>query len=417
MAAPVIHIIDPDSGAGAHYSSLAAWNAAQQRDLVSADEIAMAKCRCTGGTADTTAADISGWTTDATRYIQIYTDPTEGYRHNGAYQTGNKYRLEVNSGDALTLSEPNTYVIGLQIRRTSTSVGQRAINISGACCDNDRYIIGNIIRGAATVGYMKNDGINFTAYAGSVYVINNLFVDFKNTYGDDGTAIVDNNGAGIARYYYNNSICNCASGADFGLPESIIINNLFSACNNPFWNTNASSSSGYNLVDNLLSGRPSDSNWGSTHKIGTTTGAAANKLIDSGGGLSATPIGSVVEDSAGNVTYVTGIDSDIQLALAHDDFGSGEAYSIYTNLYRYVSFIDSGAGDFHLKYDDTGATGAGQNLYTDAGYAVTTDIDGDARQSSGAFDVGMDRNTDPAPYSPTAIINNFINTNMNGASR
>ena len=79
MATTVTKIVDPDNGTGTDYTSLSAWEAGMQKDLVSADEISVAKCRCTGGTADTTAFSINGWTTDATRYIKIWTDPSEGY--------------------------------------------------------------------------------------------------------------------------------------------------------------------------------------------------------------------------------------------------------------------------------------------------------------------------------------------------
>lgn len=39
----ITHVIDPDNGVGADYTSLSTWEAAQDRDLVSNDEIAIAK--------------------------------------------------------------------------------------------------------------------------------------------------------------------------------------------------------------------------------------------------------------------------------------------------------------------------------------------------------------------------------------
>ena len=113
----VTNVVDPNNGAGTNYTSLNAWEAGMQKDLVMANEISIAKCRCTGGTADTTAVTVDGWTTDATRYIKIWTDPTEGYRHNGTYQTGNKYRIEVDAywSTILDNEEPYTKIIGIQI--------------------------------------------------------------------------------------------------------------------------------------------------------------------------------------------------------------------------------------------------------------------------------------------------------------
>jgi hypothetical protein len=89
-----VKVIDPDMGSGYDYDSLYDWEAAQQANIDASDTIAVAKCRCTGGTADTTAFIIAGWTTSATDYIKIWTDPSEAYRHNGEYSTGNHYRLE-----------------------------------------------------------------------------------------------------------------------------------------------------------------------------------------------------------------------------------------------------------------------------------------------------------------------------------
>ncbi|MFH2076319.1 MAG: hypothetical protein ABIJ57_13400, partial [Pseudomonadota bacterium] len=61
MASEVIKIVDPDSGAGFDYDSLFDWEAGEQADLTSGDgTIAVAKCRCTGGTVDSTGFTING---------------------------------------------------------------------------------------------------------------------------------------------------------------------------------------------------------------------------------------------------------------------------------------------------------------------------------------------------------------------
>jgi len=119
MATEVIKIVDPDNGSGTNYTSLSAWEAGEQGDLTGArDEIAVAKCRCTGGTADTTGLIIEGWTTDSTRYIKIWTDPAESYRHNGKWTTGNKYRLYTSDYWGcifLNQSPIHIKIIGLQL--------------------------------------------------------------------------------------------------------------------------------------------------------------------------------------------------------------------------------------------------------------------------------------------------------------
>ena len=113
-------VVDPDSGSGYDYDSLSDWEAdlggTTSGDLPADNEIAVAKCRCTGGTADTQSSyvDIAGWTTDSTHYIKIWTDPSESYRHNGTYQTGNKYRIDSTS-HGIICNENYVYVDGLAI--------------------------------------------------------------------------------------------------------------------------------------------------------------------------------------------------------------------------------------------------------------------------------------------------------------
>ena len=78
MATEVTKIVDPDGTAGVNcdYTSLAALVAGYAKNLVTADEQLTVKCRCTGGTADGEVT-INGFTTDATRFIKIWTDPSD----------------------------------------------------------------------------------------------------------------------------------------------------------------------------------------------------------------------------------------------------------------------------------------------------------------------------------------------------
>jgi len=123
MATTVTHIVDPNSGAGFDYDSLYDWDAGEQGNLTGVrDEIAVATCRCTGGTADSTAVTVNAWTTSATQYIKIWTDPAESYRHNGTYQTGNKYRLEIaGNSSAVTLGQSYIRIDGIAIEINPTT--------------------------------------------------------------------------------------------------------------------------------------------------------------------------------------------------------------------------------------------------------------------------------------------------------
>lgn len=80
------------SGTNAAYASLQAALNAERGDLVSADVYLRIECAADTGTADTTLVDqnIAGWTTDATRYVEIHA--AAGHEAGVEWDTS-KYRL------------------------------------------------------------------------------------------------------------------------------------------------------------------------------------------------------------------------------------------------------------------------------------------------------------------------------------
>lgn len=80
------------SGTNAAYASLQAALDAERGDLVSADVYLRIECAADTGTADTTLVDqnIAGWTTDATRYVEIHA--AAGHEAGVEWDTS-KYRL------------------------------------------------------------------------------------------------------------------------------------------------------------------------------------------------------------------------------------------------------------------------------------------------------------------------------------
>ena len=165
MATIDTKIVDPDNGPGTDYTSLSAWEAGEQKDLVTADEIAVAECRCSSSSADTVACEMGGWTTDSTRYVKIWTTPAGGYRHAGKWGS-TKYRL-VGATTRLFLYSCNYIeVIGLQFDLTAPSSSWLLI-VSAANATIDKCIfrytgVGAGYHGQAITPYQLNTDLKVT---------------------------------------------------------------------------------------------------------------------------------------------------------------------------------------------------------------------------------------------------------------
>jgi len=110
------------TGATCAYKSLSIWEAARDDvgDLVANDTVEQCICESSHAnhTADTTLVVIDGWTTDATRYIEIKTSAAA--RHAGVYTTA-KYRLTTaTSTTLLQIGESYVRVEGLQLACTAS---------------------------------------------------------------------------------------------------------------------------------------------------------------------------------------------------------------------------------------------------------------------------------------------------------
>jgi hypothetical protein len=114
---PTVRTVTVKSSGG-DYSSLSAAEAGEQGDLVSLDRQLDIECY---SFADTTNVAINGWTTDATRYIRIFTPPAE--RHDGKWNTS-KYRLTAGTAfnRALQVVEGFVRLEGLQIEYVYSAV-------------------------------------------------------------------------------------------------------------------------------------------------------------------------------------------------------------------------------------------------------------------------------------------------------
>ena len=94
--------------------------------------IAIAKCRTTTGAADTAVVTIDGFTTSATNYIKVWTDPSENYRHPGyVMATPDYYHLRTNSSGvhSVTVNDLNVLIDGLEIKQSSTGNSDEIIRV------------------------------------------------------------------------------------------------------------------------------------------------------------------------------------------------------------------------------------------------------------------------------------------------
>lgn len=190
--------VDPDNSAGTDYTSLNAWEAGEQTDLVTAGDSHKVWCKSSSGTADTTTVEISGWSTGSSNTLTI--QAAEGHEASTSWSS-TKYRLDFNaSGTSHGLwmrSVSNITVDGLQIKGTTgqtlctfqdtsgstvkncyfkdhVNTTLRAVIRAATTSNRDILIYNNVINGSTS-----NHGISIETGRGSA--CNNTVVNQGNT--------------------------------------------------------------------------------------------------------------------------------------------------------------------------------------------------------------------------------------------
>ncbi|MEI8361274.1 MAG: fibronectin type III domain-containing protein [bacterium] len=207
---------------GRWYSDLAAWETGRQGDLVARNAIERALPYYDVG-PDTTPLAISGWTTDATHYVEI--NVPLGERHRGKWDDG-KYRLETAVGMLNSIDIVTSFVriIGMQIRPSGNNSdyvnGITTANITGA--SGSIVIDSNLFKGNISGGSQYAAGVFANAPVGNIVKIsNNIIYDFKGaTTADYGLRLSNN------VFAYNNTIYNCGAGFFSGNNLVTIKNNI-----------------------------------------------------------------------------------------------------------------------------------------------------------------------------------------------
>jgi hypothetical protein len=183
------------------FTSLAAWIAAKggvpSGNLVAANVIAVARIEGEWTSPDTTPVVLSGFTTDPSCYVRIYTTPQA--RHNGT--AGSGYRSV--SASNFHIGITHARIEGLEIHCTGATTALYTRTNTGPGIGDIR-ISHNLIHGD---GISTTYGIQFYAYAGAVRISNNLLYDL----GDVGYSSAIGLGDGV-NYVHNNTIAGTIDG-------------------------------------------------------------------------------------------------------------------------------------------------------------------------------------------------------------
>jgi hypothetical protein len=134
---------------GRDYTSFTAWDAAQRRDLVVANETETAECYNDGEIDDTVSISYLDWTTDETHYIKIYTPESE--RHSGTIDTGFHVKTTIGSR-VFYASTANIIFDGLEVELPSKVGSAQCIRVNAY---NEGFVtITNCLFETASPGYL-----------------------------------------------------------------------------------------------------------------------------------------------------------------------------------------------------------------------------------------------------------------------
>ena len=291
-ATEFISVIDPDNGSGTDYTSLSAWEAANQVDLTAAttlviagsltrgtiadgtpitqttsgatavcvhhtatqmlistlsgtpdatstwyptvdgsdvtnawtpttagdSAIAIAKCRSTAGTADTTAVTVDGWTTSATNYIKIWTDPSDEYgRHDGTVSGSGYVLTNLSNASNITISDLYVVIDGVKILGNAGQAYDSAIRVISGGTANGTVIKNNLIYNWGQNNFNSAIAIEAGSESfegGEIY--NNIII------AKDTPAVRASGGVSVILLYddfkvYNNTVYGFDSVSNFGL--------------------------------------------------------------------------------------------------------------------------------------------------------------------------------------------------------
>ncbi|MFA4941286.1 MAG: hypothetical protein WC582_01650 [Patescibacteria group bacterium] len=266
--------------------------------------IATAKISGSWTNPETGTLNITGWTTNSSHYIRIYTDSTG--RQAGVWDD-TKYRLSSTNANVLNIYEDFVRVDGLQIQMIATNTYRYGVEVQPG--DGAEIQISNcIIRGNLSDTANNINGVMLKYYADGTRTLkiwNNIIYNWIN--GENTIGGLWFNSSWIS-YAYNNTVYNNGIGLRLALGDTYLKNNISynnnDNYNGTFFNTNST---------NNLSG-PSQSDAPGLVPINNAVVATSTEgfhLISSD--TSAKNAGvSLVSDPDGGISFTTDIDGDIR---------------------------------------------------------------------------------------------------------
>lgn len=283
---------------GGDYTTLSAWEAANQGDLVTADEVRVAECYNDWPSGLNDVVNIDGSTTDATRYMAITV--AAGHRHTGKPDTGFRIVRSAAYSAVIIFNDPSCRASWLDVRNTGAEGS--AFRQNGTNGSNSRA--------SRCIGRTTGTAVYVSAFATLAYAYQCLAIGSPVGFSGTGTYGTFDMVGSVAS--------GCGTGFVLESPGTTgkrVANCVAYNCTTTFSGT----------FDAALSGNNASSS-------GTMPGSS-------------------------NVSGITSAD-----------------------------FVDAAGHDYHLA-GGSALIGMGANLYT----LITEDVDGDARPSSGAWDIGLDQ--------------------------
>lgn len=346
------------------YTSLSAWEAGEQGDLVSADEIRQAECYAF---QDTTAVVINGSTTDTTRYLRIFA--ASGAEAQMPYSTS-AYRLEVNGSACLDIQDEHIRVEAIQAQLTASGSLRPAIIVSsGANCEVflDRLVVKGVLSGVNA-----HKGINFNVSGSDKLVVARNCVVYDFTNGTTDSCAYENGSSSSNVYMYNCLSHNSYRGF-LGRAATRVRNCIAIGSNDGFVTTAAfHGDSNYNVSD-IASDAP-----GANSQNGVTPTfvdeANDNFHLDSGDTIAK----DTGEDLSG-VTHGFSVDIDGATRSGSWDIGPDEvASSGAAQLEAIVSVSGGAIADLSTAIEMQAAISA----HGDASASLSVDINFDAQATA-----------------------------------